>query len=135
MRNFLLSFVAMAGLGGCYAETTGGVYVGEPVVGVGVGYVEPEMVVVSPGVSVVYDYDYPVFYSGGLYWREDGGIWYSSRYHNSGWVVNRSVPYAVGHIENRGAYSHYRPAGYVSQRRAPARVERREERRVERRHR
>ena len=96
---------------------------------VATGYVEPDMVAVSPGVSVVYDYDYPVFFNEGLYWRYDGGIWYSSRYHSGGWAVNRNIPYGVRGISHPEGYRHYRPSGYVPRNRAAERHEiRREER-------
>ena len=132
MRRTLLSFVAFAGfasLGGCYAEE--GAYVEGPAPVATVGYSEPDMVVVSPGVSVVYDYDYPVFFNAGLYWRYDGGVWYSSRYHNSGWAVNRSVPYEVRRIDRPEGYRHYRPAGYTPRHAQERREYRREERREE----
>ncbi len=44
----------------------------------------PDLVDVSPDVQVVADYDYPVFYSGGMYWRNYGGAWYSSNVYNGG---------------------------------------------------
>src|SRR5207244_1286987 len=51
-----------------------------------VEYVEPNnYVYVSPNVQVIEDYDYPVFFSDGMYWRNDGGVWYSSSYHDRGW--------------------------------------------------
>src|SRR5205823_10901299 len=74
-----------------------------------VEYAEPAaMVYVSPGVEVIEDYDYPVFYSGGFYWRQEGGVWYSSEYHDRGWAYNDRVPVEVGRIERPEGYAHYR---------------------------
>ena len=61
----ILSLVASAALAGCYSEEPGVDYGGGGYVGNGA----PGMEVVSPGVQVVADYDYPVFYSDGYYWR------------------------------------------------------------------
>ncbi len=77
------------------------------------GYSQPEMVVVSPGVQVVYDYDYPVFFNAGFYWRYDGGVWYSSRFHTGGWARSYNVPGGIRGINHPEGYAHYRPAGYV----------------------
>ena len=52
----------------------------------------PNLVYVSPGVQVIEDYDEPIFYSSNMYWRYDGGVWYQSRYHTSGWVRVASPP-------------------------------------------
>jgi hypothetical protein len=94
---------------GCYTEADVGYggpgYYGGPA---------PAMEVVTPGVQVVaVDYDYPVFYSSGLYWRFYGGTWYSSRYHTGGWAVNYNVPVGVRGIDRPYEYAHYRGrAGY-----------------------
>lgn len=68
----------------------------------------PALVEVSPGVQVIADYDEPIFFSDGLYWRSYGGVWYSSRVYNGGWAVNYNAPYAVRGISNPGMYAHYR---------------------------
>ncbi len=69
MQRFLL-VVSLMFLGACYSE--------EPSVGVayggGVSYGSPSMEYVSPGVQVIADYDYPVFYSDGYYWRYDNNV-------------------------------------------------------------
>ena len=70
-------------------------------------YVAPQLIEVEPGVQVVADYDQPVFYSDGMYWRSEGGIWYSSRYHNHAWVRVQTPPVAVAHIERPEIYVHY----------------------------
>ena len=95
---------------GCYSEESvgvgysGGYYAEAPA---------PGLVEVSPGVQVVYDYDYPVFYSDGYYWRNDGGVWYRSGYYNGGWGVAYDVPVGVRRIDRPYAYAHYRPNGQV----------------------
>src|SRR2546427_4563815 len=70
----------------------------EPVVEV--EYVEPAAYVyINPNVQVIEDYDYPVFFSGGFYWRQEGGVWYSSSYHDRGWVTTMDVPVYVRTID------------------------------------
>lgn len=108
MRLIALLFAGVLGTG-CYATSSG--YVAGPAVGVTATTVGPDLVYVSPGVQVIADYNEPVFYSDGFYWRETGGVWYSSRYHTHGWGYARP-PHAVISIGNRHSYRHYRPAGY-----------------------
>jgi Polymer-forming cytoskeletal len=76
----------------------------------------PELVEVSPGVQVIYDYDEPIFFSDGFYWRQTGGIWYSSRSYRGGWGAYNGVPMRFRGGFNANMYVHYRPAGYVSRR-------------------
>jgi hypothetical protein len=105
----LLPFAIAIGFAGCYSEADvgygGGGYVGGP-----------SLVYAAPGVQVIADYDYPIFYSDGLYWRNDGGVWYSSRVYTGGWGVNYNVPYGVRGIREPGAYAHYRGGGYAGPR-------------------
>jgi hypothetical protein len=105
---------------GCYATTSGGVYtpayVG-PSVSVTATTVGPDLVTVSPGVQVIADYDEPVFFTGGFYWREVGGVWYRSSYHTGGWVTY-SAPTAIVSIRDRHSYRRYRPAGWAPRNRA-----------------
>lgn len=68
----------------------------------------PRLVYVSPGVQVIEDYDEPIFYSSNMYWRHDGGVWYQSRYHTSGWVRVASPPAPIVRIERPAMYVHYR---------------------------
>jgi hypothetical protein len=75
---------------------------------VGVSAPAPDLVYVSPGVQVIADYDYPVFFADGLYWRYDGGIWYRSRTYTGGWAVSYNVPVAVRGIDRPAGYAHYR---------------------------
>jgi hypothetical protein len=102
-RIHLLLIAASLGmlLSGCVVRAHGGARV---------GYVQPELVYVSPGVQVVADYDEPIFYSEGYYWRYYGGIWYRSSYHNYGWVHVRTAPVYVARIgyHNHRNYVRYR---------------------------
>ncbi|HUJ62605.1 MAG TPA: hypothetical protein VLX92_29085 [Kofleriaceae bacterium] len=107
LRSLLpLTFLAAvaAGASGCYTADAD----------VGVAYAAPgpDLVDVSPGVQVIADYDYPVFFTGGLYWRSYGGFWYSSPYWNRGWAVNYHAPIAIRSIARPWAYAHYRPVGW-----------------------
>jgi hypothetical protein len=123
----------LAALGGCVAEAGVGyqatVVTPTPVVDGQVtaepeyeetAYVEPsETVYISPEVQVIADYDYPVFYSDGLYWRYEGDVWYSSSYHDRGWgEYHGSVPEHISHIDRSQNYVHYH--GNVSARRGEA---------------
>jgi hypothetical protein len=64
----------------------------------------------APGVQVVVDYDYPVFFSDGFYWRYDGGIWLRARdYRHGGWERTRDVPARVSRIERPERFRHYHP--------------------------
>ena len=99
LRTLLLCSALLAG---CYSE--------EPDVAYGGGVAvdgAPGLVEVSPGVDVIADYDYPVFYSDGAYWRYDGGIWYQSTYWGGGWGVAYNVPYGVRGIRNPAGYAHW----------------------------
>jgi|HubBroStandDraft_6_1064221.scaffolds.fasta_scaffold28138_7 hypothetical protein len=106
-RLLLLAILGVVG-GGCYSE--------EPAVGVsygyGYGYAAPQMEYVGPGVQVISDYDYPVFYSDGFYWRWDGGVWYRSGFYNRGWGVAYNVPIGIRGIARPEAYVHYHGGFY-----------------------
>ncbi|MDB4956484.1 MAG: hypothetical protein JWO36_4053 [Myxococcales bacterium] len=88
---------------GCYSEGSVGT-------GYSYGYASaaPGLVEVSPGVQVIADYDYPVFYSDNYYWRYDNGLWYRSGAYNGGWVASYNVPYGVRTIDRPYNYAHYR---------------------------
>jgi len=101
---FVMSLVVV---GACYSEEPG-VSVGYSA---GYGYAAPQMEYVGPGVQVITDYDYPVFYSDGYYWRYDGGLWYRSGFYNRGWGVSYNVPMGVRGISRPEGYVHYR-GGY-----------------------
>jgi hypothetical protein len=118
-------------VGGCVATVSGG---GGGYYSSGPGYAntsttttstvtvstyEPELVDVSPGVQVVYDYDEPIFYSDNFYWRYDGGVWYRSSAYNTGFVVYNDVPVSVRRIDRPHEYRHYRPASYTPRAQRP----------------
>ncbi len=85
----------------------------------GYGYYDgytPDLVSVSPGVSVVAGYHEPVFYSNNYYWRPDNyGRWYRSNYYNRGWVY-ATPPRSVYSIRSPYSYRNYRPHGYTVRR-------------------
>lgn len=89
-------FAALAS--GCYSEEAAVAY---PAPG-------PDLAYVGPGVSVVADYDYPVFFADGFYWRWNAGYWYRSPYWDRGWAINYNVPVGIRGIHRPWAYSHYR---------------------------
>jgi hypothetical protein len=137
MRGTILSAVllaAAAAAGGCYTSADVG-YTANANVGVsGDAYAAtPDLVEVSPGVQVVADYDEPVFYTDGFYWRYYNNGWYRSNNYSTGWFYYDRPPGAVLRIDRPYAYAHYRPAGYVARNRArpyrPAEPIRREENR------
>jgi len=76
----------------------------------------PDLVDVAPGVQVIADYDVPIFFADGFYWRLDAGRWYRSSYYSGGWVF-WTPPLAVMRIERPHEYIHYRPTGWVDRRR------------------
>lgn len=101
LRTMILA--ALLGSAACVATGT--------VSGGGGYYAQPELVEIEPGVQVIVDYDEPVFYSDNYYWRNDGGVWYRSSYHDRGWIVAQPPTY-VARIDSPGRYRHYRPANY-----------------------
>jgi hypothetical protein len=106
----------VATLGGCYTTGTVG-YRGTYQSGYGgageVYATTPDLVTVSPGVQVVADYDEPVFYTDGFYWRFYDGYWYRSNNYATGWYFVERPPVTVLRIDRPYAYAHYRPSGYV----------------------
>ncbi len=81
-----------------------------------VGYTEPygsaELVYAAPGVQVIADYEEPIFYADGFYWRNYGGGWYRSSYYTGGWVY-AAPPVAILRIDRPHTYAHYRPNGWA----------------------
>jgi hypothetical protein len=71
--------------------------------------VEPPLVVVTPGVYVVEDYDQEVFFTDGWYWSRRGDVWYRTRDHRGGWVAAppRYVPGKIRGLPP-GHYRHFR---------------------------
>ncbi len=109
MRVLLPAAILVAALagGGCYSDE---VAVG-PGYAAGYASADPGMVYISPDVQVISDYDYPVFFSSGMYWRNDGGLWYSSRWRDRGWGVSYNVPMGIRGIDRPYAYAHYHGGG------------------------
>jgi len=115
MRATLPTAVLLAGvLGGCYTTADVGYRATVTTPSAGVYVSTPDLVTVSPGVQVVADYDEPVFYTDGFYWRYYDGGWYRSSAYDSGFFFVASPPYAVLRIDRPYAYAHYRPRGYVA---------------------
>lgn len=86
------------------------------------GYVStPDLVLVEPGVYVVADYSYPVFYNDGYYWRYRDGYWLRSYTYSGGWARVRHVPYGVRRIHQPQRYVHYRPHARAHVYRQPVR--------------
>jgi len=104
MTRFLLPVMLLGALAatGCYSEEPGVAY------SASYGYAGPDMAYVAPGVQVIADYDYPVFFSDGFYWRYDAGYWYRSPYYDRGWIGVRDVPYGIRGVRDPWIYSHYR---------------------------
>lgn len=116
MRGIILSAaLGAAALTGCYA--TGDVGYSGTYSATADGYAAtPDLVTVQPGVQVVADYDEPVFFVDGFYWRFYDGFWYRSNNYYSGWYFYERPPTAVLRIDRPYAYRHYRPSGYVARR-------------------
>jgi len=118
MRGLILSTaLGAAALAGCYATGDVGyspsaTYSSAPAED---GYAAtPDLVTVQPGVQVVADYDEPVFFVDGFYWRFNDGYWYRSHNYYAGWYFYERPPVAVLRIDRPYAYAHYRPPGYVA---------------------
>jgi len=80
---------------------------------VGAGYYgDPDLVYVSPGVQVIADWNEPIFYADGYYWRSSGGLWYRSSYYTGGWAYAHP-PGAILSIHSPHVYRHYRPQGWA----------------------
>ena len=71
--------------------------------------VPPPLVVVSPGVRVVEDYDDEVFFVDGWYWCRRDAHWFRTRDYHGGWVVveRRYVPATLVKVPP-GHYKHYK---------------------------
>ncbi|MFW6049912.1 MAG: hypothetical protein ACODAU_01990 [Myxococcota bacterium] len=95
----LLSAALGLGVGGCAATVSTGAY-----------YSPPSLVWLGPGIWVVEDYRYPVFYADGYYWRWYGGVWYRAATFGRSWVRvgPRYVPPRVRRIDNPRRYVRYR---------------------------
>lgn len=119
MRGTLLTVaLAAAALGGCYTTGEVGYRATYTTPSADVYVSTPDLVTVSPGVQVVADYDEPVFYTDGFYWRFYNNGWYRSNNYAAGWYFVDRPPVAVLRIDRPYAYAHYRPQGYVVRNRA-----------------
>jgi len=118
MHRLALILVTATSLAGCAGTVTSDGTV------VAAGSYDPDLVYVSPGVSVVADYDEPVFYTDKFYWRFYGGHWYRSDAYNRGWRTFDAPPATITSIERPYTYRHYRPAGYTVQGNRPATYDR-----------
>jgi hypothetical protein len=100
--SLLQSVLVVALVGGC--GTSGRLtYAGE--------VTAPDLVVISPGVRVIADFETPIFYSDNYYWRNASGFWYRSRSHTQGWARAQVVPIEIRAIKQPSAYIHYRGQG------------------------
>lgn len=99
MQKSISSLLFVLLVGGCAASGSAGY---------SASVTTPRMVYVSAGVQVIEDYDEPIFYSSNMYWRYDGGVWYQSRYHTTGWVRVATPPAPILRIERPTMYVHYR---------------------------
>jgi len=107
MRQLILSLsFAATSLGGCVG--------GEVAYSATAAY-EPDLVYVAPGVSVIADYDEPVFYTDNFYWRFYGGTWYRSPWYDRGWIY-ATPPSVIARIDRPYGYRYYWPQGYVARR-------------------
>jgi hypothetical protein len=79
---------------------------------------EPSLVLVD-GVWVVEDYDEPVFYDEGYYWRFYGGVWYRSSVHTGNWVRVDVVPARVRMIDRPTRFVRYHAPATAEKRRGP----------------
>jgi regulator of protease activity HflC (stomatin/prohibitin superfamily) len=68
----------------------------------------PNLVFINSDVQVIADYDEPIFYTSNYYWRYDGGVWYRSSNHRSGWIRIELVPVVIRRIDRPTAYIHFR---------------------------
>jgi len=106
MRSIISAVVMTALLGaGCAARVGYSATVSSD------GY-GPDLVYVAPGVQVIADFDEPIFYADGLYWRFYAGTWYRSSQYTGGWVYATPPP-VVLRIERPHTYVHYRGHGSV----------------------
>jgi hypothetical protein len=81
---------------------------------------EPSLVLVD-GVWVVEDYDEPVFYDEGYYWRFYGGVWYRSNVHTGNWIRIDVVPNRVRAIDRPTRFVRFHAAANMQKRRGPPR--------------
>jgi hypothetical protein len=92
---------------GCVVEDRTPVYVGEPEL---VAFYEPPpLIYIEPGVYVVRDSPYPVYFVNGYYWTYHGGAWYQAARWNAPWMMVgiHSVPYYIVHRDHHRYVRYY----------------------------
>jgi hypothetical protein len=64
---------------------------------------QPALVTVEPGVMVVRDSDYPVYFVDNSYWVYRDDVWYRSPSYEGGWIVANVgvVPTTIAHRDHR----------------------------------
>jgi hypothetical protein len=62
---------------------------------------------IAPGVWVVENHEYPIYYADGFYWTHRYGNWYRSTYHDDGFIV--VAPAVVPRV----VFLTHRPKRYV----------------------
>lgn len=73
--------------------------------------IPPPLVVVSPGIQVVVDFDEEVFFVDGWYWLRRDGHWFRTKDHHGGWVlVSSGVPGTLVKLPP-GKYKRYKGKG------------------------
>ncbi len=115
MRNLLLSIVVATFLAPALASAQA-----SAAVDISIGFpAPPRLVVVSPGVQVVPDYQEEVFFVNGWYWTRRGDAWYRTRSYRGGWVMAqpRYVPASLVRIPP-GHYRHWHHEQAKAERRA-----------------
>ena len=110
----LLLAVATGALSGCVARVHGHART------TAVVEAEPSLVLVD-GVWVVEDYNEPVFYDEGYYWRFYGGVWYRSNVHTGNWIRIDVVPNRVRAIDRPTRFVRFHAAANMQKRRGPPR--------------
>lgn len=74
----------------------------------------PRLVLAAPGIWLVENQPYAVYYADGFYWRYDGTGWYRSTYYDDGFVsVNVGLVPRVVITGYRPAHVRYHPARHV----------------------
>jgi hypothetical protein len=104
------AFVLAAALTGCVG---GGFEYSDGYYSAGVSVASPDLVAIGPGISVVADANYPIFYTDNAYWLYRDNYWYRSPYYSGGWVRYTAPPIVLRSIERPYAYAHYR-RGYAA---------------------
>jgi hypothetical protein len=112
LNRLLLLTTTTLLMGGCLASGQAGYSANAQVT-------TPDLVYIDSDVQVIADYDEPIFYSGNYYWRNDGGVWYRSTTHTSGWVRFDNAPVAIRRIDRPTAYVHYHGAANAGMRPQP----------------